>query len=1181
MAEASSRPFYAPSSGFEVVDLLDALRPATVQLLPSRSYVDDDDDGDGSTVVVLDRLLAGVPTEDRRWTWHHSIAQILAALEDLRSLTIRGVALPTELLGGVAERSLGLRSLTLTSCALTDEGAVAVVDRLPALEELDLADNDLTAATALAVAERLRGVRTLVLRGTDVEWAGVRAIGRWLSNLEQLDLGGSVVGDTGAALLASRCDRLTGLGLVGCDIGPSGLRKVADARPALTELELAGNRLGDEGAALLARFPSLRSLGVRDNQIGPAGATCLADLDLESLDLGGNHIGSEGAGAIGRRLVTLTQLRLDANDIGSAGAAAVGGLQGLRDLDLRSNRIDNAGAVALGTGLQLLHSLDLAHNEIGDRGVRALAAGFRGHLTRLSLPLNPVGPDGAGEITRMPGLRHLHLSYTDIGRDGAVAVARGRYRLSTLGLARCGVDDDGARTIARFQTELTSLALDENPIGAPAALALAKELPYLQSLDLSGCPLGDLGTQALVGAATPHLTSLHLRQCGVGDEGARAIVEGLPRLHGLDLEDNHIGVDGLRAVLDAFADDPRPDPGPLGLGDNPGVEDLALPELVNAGDVRAMSAAYRRLRDTRVEDTVAFGEAKLVVLGNEAVGKTSLVRALVEGTRSDPDELRTWGVNHRIWVTPWKLAGEGETAQLNIWDFGGQEILHQTHRSFLTERCIHLVVLDRRKQDDQSVHTWLQTVAARAPRSPVVIVVNKCDDGRPANLDVDFERLRRDHPEVVDVFHVSCSPTTGTVDGSMAPLRACLERLVADDERLSSVRTRVPAAWVRVRDAVRARAEESQVLGIDEYVNICRDGDTAAQRVTDPDDQRGLLRLLHQIGTVVAHGLAADTATLSGLTLLDPNWFTDAIYALLDYGVAEFDRDDLGRRLRRDPDRAALYGDDRLDYIVDLLQQPAFALAFRLPGDADPPRYLLPEALTPTAPASIAGWDAGSLRFRFRYEQLPRGLLPQFQVRSHDHAGPDPDRWRSGCTLMVHGCPVLVDGRPAEHRVDLLVAGPAEHRRDALAVVRSLFGLVHERLPESAPEERVPLPDDPEVDVSFAHLRQLEAAYGRGYEFLPEGARHGYRVGDLLTGVEPRYGAAEPVTAPGGDGRVGRGADGAQVGGAVGSAAGVAAAAFYLLGRGGAWPVETVLAGGAAGGIVGALTGLGVMLRRR
>jgi internalin A len=837
-------------------------------------------------------------------------------------------------------------------------------------------------------------------------------------------------------------------------------------------------------------------------------------------------------------------------------------------------------------------------------------------------------------FSRSSGITFLSLNGCGLGEPSVVAIARHLTGLTDLSLNINGISDAGAQAIARHLanlTKLTTLHLDTNGISDDGTIAIARRLKNLTHLTLWHNRISDDGAEA-VAEHLRDLTSLELGYNEIGNIGAQAIAKHLVRLGRIGLERNEIGEPGIRAVLDSLMIRDTASISLLKLHGNPGVAPLGLGELTQSEDAHATLAAYRRLIEADDDELVSFGEAKLVVLGDEAVGKTSLVRALVDGQRADPNEQKTQGVNHLIWVTPWTPSTD-EKVQLNIWDFGGQEIMHQTHRYFLTERCIFLVVLDRRKQDDTSAVTWLRTARHRAPNSPVVVVVNKCDSGSH-NLDVDFVRLQQDFPEIAGVFEASCSPEEGhkPLGEIMAPIRDCLKQLLTNDSRLDSVRARVPKAWVRVRDDVRDRAGRVQVLSATEFVNLCQNAPTDAERVTNPAEQRALLGMLHQMGVVVAHGLTPTTTSLAGLTLLDPNWFTGAVYALLDYGQAEFDRNVLGERLRRNPDKAPLYPDEWLDYIIDLLQLPEFALAFRLPGDADPPRYLLPEALTPTAPGAVGGWDPDSLRFRLRYQQLPRGLIPQFQVFSHMYARPDDDRWRTGCTFLIEDCAVLVDGGLAENRIDIQITGPRHQRLDALAVVRSVFAKVHQRMPEAAPVERVPLPDQPELDVGYDHLRTLERDEVPGHQFRPEGAQRKYSVAELLHGVrngrpldpppasrtaEPTHAltiqahrptnhSAAPVSGPRSytittrssassrpghpdpapdppAGRTGQSADYAQVGGALGGAAGVVGAALYLLGRDTNWPLEFILAGAAVGALIGSLLGLllGLFLGRR
>ncbi|WP_366558215.1 hypothetical protein [Okeania sp. SIO3B5] len=47
--------------------------------------------------------------------------------------------------------------------------------------------------------------------------------------------------------------------------------------------------------------------------------------------------------------------------------------------------------------------------------------------------------------------------------------------------------------------------------------------------------------------------------------------------------------------------------------------------------------------------------------------------------------------------------------QMNIWDFGGQEIYHATHQFFLTKRSLYILVVDTR-QENTRFDYWLNIV---------------------------------------------------------------------------------------------------------------------------------------------------------------------------------------------------------------------------------------------------------------------------------------------------------------------------------------------------------------------------------------------------------------------------------------------------------------------------------------
>ena len=91
--------------------------------------------------------------------------------------------------------------------------------------------------------------------------------------------------------------------------------------------------------------------------------------------------------------------------------------------------------------------------------------------------------------------------------------------------------------------------------------------------------------------------------------------------------------------------------------------------------------------------TRPLNEAKVILVGQGAVGKTSLVKRLLFD-EFDPQEQKTEGIDHPALG---RCKADGQEIKLNVWDFGGQEIMHATHQFFLTKRSLYLLVLDSRQ----------------------------------------------------------------------------------------------------------------------------------------------------------------------------------------------------------------------------------------------------------------------------------------------------------------------------------------------------------------------------------------------------------------------------------------------------------------------------------------------------
>jgi internalin A len=102
-----------------------------------------------------------------------------------------------------------------------------------------------------------------------------------------------------------------------------------------------------------------------------------------------------------------------------------------------------------------------------------------------------------------------------------------------------------------------------------------------------------------------------------------------------------------------------------------------------------------------------INEAKLVVVGEANVGKTSIINRLIHNKFVKLNS--THGIEIHRW-TDVELENK-QKVQLNVWDFGGQEIMHSTHQFFFTKRTIYLLVINAREnQENNKTEEWLQRI---------------------------------------------------------------------------------------------------------------------------------------------------------------------------------------------------------------------------------------------------------------------------------------------------------------------------------------------------------------------------------------------------------------------------------------------------------------------------------------
>ncbi|OUC12470.1 MAG: hypothetical protein B0A82_22225 [Alkalinema sp. CACIAM 70d] len=465
-----------------------------------------------------------------------------------------------------------------------------------------------------------------------------------------------------------------------------------------------------------------------------------------------------------------------------------------------------------------------------------------------------------------------------------------------------------------------------------------------------------------------------------------------------------------------------------------------------------------------------LNEAKLLLVGQGGVGKTSLVKRLIEGNYN-PNERKTEGIN----IQPWLIQVSNQFIRLNIWDFGGQEIMHHTHQFFLTKRSLYLLVLDARIDERQNeLEYWLQIIQSFGSDSPIIIVGNKVDE-QP--LDIDKRGLAEKYENVKAIVEISCATGRG-----LGELRSIITTQIT---MLKHIQDPLPQSWFLLKKHME-NLDRDYIL-YSEYEEICR-----SQDITDHVSQRTLVELLHRLGIVLNFG---DDPRLEDTHVLNPEWVTNGVYKILNDNrlMTEFcgilDCSQLNRILD-----SSRYPRAKQLFIIDMMQR--FELCFSL-EDGTSNRWLIPDLLPKQEPYT-GKWD-DVLEFQYHYTVLPSSIISRFIVRMHYYAD-HQTWWRSGIVLGYRSNRALVKSDREARKISIFINGPSSTRRELLAIIRSQFDTIHYSIKGILAEEKVPLPNRPDIVVDYNHLLTLEEL---GEEtFIPSGLRERTSVRQLLDGIE-------------------------------------------------------------------------------
>ncbi len=430
-------------------------------------------------------------------------------------------------------------------------------------------------------------------------------------------------------------------------------------------------------------------------------------------------------------------------------------------------------------------------------------------------------------------------------------------------------------------------------------------------------------------------------------------------------------------------------------------------------------------------------EAKLIIVGEGRVGKTCISKALIDPCFTLKDEESTEGININRWIIPKdeiqlinpKIQRD---LQINIWDFGGQEIYHSTHQFFLTKRSMYMMVTESRKEDSHDdFYYWLNIIKLLGDKSPVILVLNKCDQ---PTKELPVKEFSVTFNNIANFKKISLKPG---FEITITDLRNNLKSIASN---LPHIGNPLPKKWVDIRiELEKLKLEGKNYISEHQYLEICR------SHYRKTESALFLSEYFHDLGVLLHF---QDDIDLKDTVILNHEWLTTGVYKILDDQKVI---DQKGRFSIEDLKR--IWSDEeyknKIRELITLMKNKKFDLCFELSQG----EYLAPRLL-PVDEIEHSWVDyPNNLQFEIHYQFMPKGILTRLIVKMNQDIL-DNYYWRYGVILNYQGTKAIIREKYFENKISIQLSGP--NKKEFLFLIRKAINEIHKDFNKLMFQEMVP-----------------------------------------------------------------------------------------------------------------------------
>lgn len=290
-------------------------------------------------------------------------------------------------------------------------------------------------------------------------------------------------------------------------------------------------------------------------------------------------------------------------------------------------------------------------------------------------------------------------------------------------------------------------------------------------------------------------------------------------------------------------------------------------------------------------------ETRLIILGSAGAGKTTLVKRLNEDLDYPALKDSTHGVDTSV-----VLNCNG--IKTRVWDFGGQVIYHSSHRCFMSENCIYILVVNVRTEDNRDINRikyWLDTIRIYSDNKAKVFIILNESDNRKQNVE-DYDTFK--HGEYASLIQEIYSFNIGE---EMTSVNIFKKDLAAYIEAIGHQTFGQNDSHV-IEEINSLFEQNKKILEKGEMEAVLRRNGIKAKK-----DQRRARELFNILGIALSYNFMDSI-------VLDPYWISHGIYKIIDYLQKKKScliyYDNLNEVFADERD---LYPQDKFEYIFKLI----------------------------------------------------------------------------------------------------------------------------------------------------------------------------------------------------------------------------------------------------------------------